>query len=162
MDPVEFRARAKQKLLFRTRMKIVTRLHKAFAIEHPERYTVEEHPDPLVLCCTNELRPTVYGRLGLYFTDVKPPAFSSFLVHPQKSTAKLEEAYQEAEEVYGGISAICPSVVFETNEHFFVYTSLGNVEDESVLLIRNRGRLRFVYGLPNYLVALGATTAPEE
>lgn len=165
------------KLLYRRRLLVVRKLQKAFYIDPKEGtfYSPEETPDPLVTCCLKDLRPTKYGKLGLYLGNAKAPAFSACLRIPRKATAELEAEFQEACDIYnpevmrehgdlGSRIPIFPALIFEVNEQFYVYTSTGNVEDESVMLIRDKGRgtLRFIYSLQGYLIALGATTAPDE
>jgi len=147
------------RVLNRAKLKVVKQLQRAFAIEDPKQYGVDGRADPLVDCCTRELRKTRHGRVGLYLVQMRPPAFSMALLKPKNFIDKFESQYQEAGDTYSDFEI--PGLVFEHQGHFFVYTGVGSVDEKSVLVVRNGRQARFVYSLHGFLHALGVIEDSE-
>ena len=155
-DPGQVKAR----LLHRERSKIVRKLQNLYGVERPRNYDTQA--DPLVAFSGDCPRINNW-KFGFHHQPVQIKAFSGILQKPRKYTANLEEAYQEACEIYAGGEDITPCVIFEVNGAWFCYVGVGAVDDYSVLVIHpGHKRTRFIYALESYLSSMGVINKEEE
>lgn len=152
---------AKERIHQRNKLTVIKRLQKIFGVERPINYsTYSGTVDPLTKCCLEEIPLVRQGRLCFHYSSLTAPRFTSCLLKPLASTRKFEEALEEANQMYDqellDMGSLIPAVIFYVDEQLFTYSAFGNVEDESVLVIRPHNRWRFIYGLNQFLWSMGA------